>query len=196
MIRSEPFATTARARKWRSSPSTATSTAGMPGQWSRWILHHIKDMGIGELHETNILCSKYMTAKWLIVFQTSCLNKSLVLKWFDGLEREKIIVCIWFLPTSGISSCGISQGKIILVNWLLCYGFFDHMSLELFIWFWWQLSESYWQLVQIYIVYCYCSAMFIIWSAYLAVFVFRKGYFVLIKSTIHIFSSGSIYCMK
>ena len=26
--------------------------------------------------------------------------------------------------TSGISSCGISQGKIISVNWLLCYRFF------------------------------------------------------------------------
>ena len=31
---------------------------------------------------------------------------------------------IWFLPTYGISSCGISQGEIILVNWLLCYRFF------------------------------------------------------------------------
>ena len=31
---------------------------------------------------------------------------------------------IWFLPTSGISSCGISQGKIISVNWFLCYRFF------------------------------------------------------------------------
>ena len=29
--------------------------------------------------------------------QTSCLNKSLVLKWFDGLEREKIIV-YYFCP--------------------------------------------------------------------------------------------------
>ena len=28
---------------------------------------------------------------------------------------------IWFLPISGISSCGISQGQIISVNWLLCY---------------------------------------------------------------------------
>ena len=28
---------------------------------------------------------------------------------------------IWFLPISGISSCGLSQGKIISVNWLLCY---------------------------------------------------------------------------
>ena len=31
---------------------------------------------------------------------------------------------IWFLSTSGISSCGISQGKTISVNWLLCYRFF------------------------------------------------------------------------
>ena len=31
---------------------------------------------------------------------------------------------IWFRPTSGISSCGISHGKIISVNWLLCYRFF------------------------------------------------------------------------
>ena len=31
---------------------------------------------------------------------------------------------IWFLSTSGISSCSISQGKIISVNWLLCYRFF------------------------------------------------------------------------
>ena len=37
---------------------------------------------------------------------------------------------IWFLPTSGISSCGISQGKIISVNWLLCY-----RSFEAFKWF-------------------------------------------------------------
>ena len=29
-----------------------------------------------------------------------------------------------FLPTSGISSCCISQGKMISVNWLLCYRFF------------------------------------------------------------------------
>ena len=32
---------------------------------------------------------------------------------------------IWFLPTSGITSCGISQGEIISVNWLLCYWFFE-----------------------------------------------------------------------
>ena len=32
---------------------------------------------------------------------------------------------IWFLPTFGISSCGISQGKTISVNWLLCYRFYD-----------------------------------------------------------------------
>ena len=31
----------------------------------------------------------------------------------------------WFLPTSGISSCDISQGKIIAVHWLLCYRFFE-----------------------------------------------------------------------
>ena len=31
---------------------------------------------------------------------------------------------IWFLPISEISSCGISHGKIISVNWLLCYRFF------------------------------------------------------------------------
>ena len=53
--------------------------------------------------------------------QTSCLYKSLVLKCFHGLEREKNYR-IW-LPTSGISSCGISQGKIIPVNWLHCYRF-------------------------------------------------------------------------
>ena len=35
---------------------------------------------------------------------------------------------IWFLSTSGISCCGISQGKIISVNWLLCYRFFVDMS--------------------------------------------------------------------
>ena len=37
---------------------------------------------------------------------------------------------IWFLPTSGISSCGISQGKIISLNWLLCYRFFDLVILK------------------------------------------------------------------
>ena len=31
---------------------------------------------------------------------------------------------ILFLSISGISSCGISQGKIIPVNYLLCYRFF------------------------------------------------------------------------
>ena len=31
---------------------------------------------------------------------------------------------IWFLPISEISSCGISHGKMISVNWLLCYRFF------------------------------------------------------------------------
>ena len=50
--------------------------------------------------------------------QTSCLEKSLVMKWFYGLEGEKNYR-IRFLPTSGISSSGISQGKIISVNWLL-----------------------------------------------------------------------------
>ena len=28
---------------------------------------------------------------------------------------------VWFLPTSGTSSCGISQADFISVNWLLCY---------------------------------------------------------------------------
>ena len=49
--------------------------------------------------------------------QTSYLNKSLVLKWFSNWNEKKYR--IWFLPTSGISSCSISQGKIISVNWLL-----------------------------------------------------------------------------
>ena len=53
--------------------------------------------------------------------ETSCLNKSLALKWFYGYDKS---YRIWFLPTSGISSCGISQGEIISVNWLLCYRFF------------------------------------------------------------------------
>ena len=56
--------------------------------------------------------------------ETSCLNKSLVLKWFYGLEREKNYRA-WLLPTSGISGCGISQGKTISVNWILCYRFFN-----------------------------------------------------------------------
>ena len=38
---------------------------------------------------------------------------------------------IWFLPTSGISSCSFSLGKIISVNWLLCYRFFLTGSLGL-----------------------------------------------------------------
>ena len=46
---------------------------------------------------------------------------------FYGLEREKKYR-IRFLPTSGISSCVISQGKIISVNWLLCYRFFHFNS--------------------------------------------------------------------
>ena len=58
------------------------------------------------------------------MIETSCLNKSLVLKWFYRLEREKNY-WIWFLPTTGVSSCGISQGEIISVNWLLCYRFFQ-----------------------------------------------------------------------
>ena len=48
---------------------------------------------------------------------------------FYGLEREKKYR-IWFLPTSGISSCVISQGKIISVNWLLCYRFFHFNSAQ------------------------------------------------------------------
>ena len=35
---------------------------------------------------------------------------------------------IWFLPTSGISNCGISRGKIISVNWRLCYRLFGFTS--------------------------------------------------------------------
>ena len=34
---------------------------------------------------------------------------------------------IWFLPTSWKSSCGISQGEIVSVNWLLCYRFFQNI---------------------------------------------------------------------
>ena len=45
--------------------------------------------------------------------QTSCLNKSLVLILRTGTKKN---YRIWFLPTSGISSCGISQGQIISVN--------------------------------------------------------------------------------
>ena len=40
------------------------------------------------------------------------------------MDWNSNIFWIWFLPTSGISSCGISQGEIISVNWLLCYRFF------------------------------------------------------------------------
>ena len=48
--------------------------------------------------------------KFLNIYsQTSCLNKSLVLKWFYGLERKKLI----------------EYGKIISVNWLLCNRFFE-----------------------------------------------------------------------
>ena len=36
----------------------------------------------------------------------------------------------WFLPTSEISSCGISHGKIISVNWLLCYRFFQYFEIS------------------------------------------------------------------
>ena len=36
------------------------------------------------------------------------------------------------MPTSGISSFGISQGKIISVNWLLCYRFFVGLPTDLF----------------------------------------------------------------
>ena len=36
---------------------------------------------------------------------------------------------IWFLHTSRISSCGISQGNIISVNWLVCYRFFHKIPL-------------------------------------------------------------------
>ena len=40
---------------------------------------------------------------------------------------------LWFLPTLGISSCGISEGKIISVNWLLCYRFFVPVFLQTFL---------------------------------------------------------------
>ena len=33
---------------------------------------------------------------------------------------------IWFLPTSWISSCSISQSKIFSINWLLSYRFFQN----------------------------------------------------------------------
>ena len=58
---------------------------------------------------------------------------------------------IWFLPTSGISSWGISQGKIVSVNWLLFYRFFlswekklEHERknmINLVVWIW-QYLES------------------------------------------------------
>ena len=57
-----------------------------------------------------------------IINQTSCLNKSLVLKWFYDWNEKNYR--IWFLPTSGISSFGFGSYKIISVNWLLCYRFF------------------------------------------------------------------------
>ena len=55
-----------------------------------------------------------------------------LLYWNDFTDwSKKNYERIWFLPTPGISSCGIS-GKIITVNWLLCFRFF------------WVFCFSYW----------------------------------------------------
>jgi len=52
--------------------------------------------------------------------------------WRSGTRKN---YRIWFLPTSGISSCGISQGKTISVNSDLCYRFFGPRILNtLFFW--------------------------------------------------------------
>ena len=54
-----------------------------------------------------------------------CRNKlSELISCTEMIEWTRKNYRIWFLSTSGISSCGISQGKIISVNWLLCYRFF------------------------------------------------------------------------
>ena len=54
-------------------------------------------------------------------WQISCTEMIL----WNGTRKNYII---WFLSTSGISSYGISQGKIISVNWLICYRFFLNFS--------------------------------------------------------------------
>ena len=71
---------------------------------------------------------------WLIYFlklkQDVWIN---LLYWNDFIDwNEKKNYRIWFLPTSGISSSGISQSKIISVNWLLCYRFF-HFLIKLLV---------------------------------------------------------------
>ena len=49
--------------------------------------------------------------------------------WNDYTDWNEKKYRIWFLPTSGISSCGISQSKITSVNWLLCYRFFNYLEI-------------------------------------------------------------------
>ena len=74
--------------------------------------------GHGNLRGLNKLKNKetYKQAVWINL-----------LYWNDFTDWNEKNYRIWFLPTSGISSCGISQGKIISVNWLLCYRFFRHI---------------------------------------------------------------------
>ena len=47
-----------------------------------------------------------------------------LLYWNNFTDCNEKSYRILFLPTLGIFSCGFSQGKIISVNWLLCYRFF------------------------------------------------------------------------
>ena len=58
------------------------------------------------------------------VIQTSCLYWNYFTDWNEKNYRIWFLRFLGFLPTSGLSSCGISQGEIISVNWLLCYRFF------------------------------------------------------------------------
>ena len=51
------------------------------------------------------------------------ISSTKMILWTEARKNYRIR----FLATSGISSCSISQGKIISVNWLLCYRFFDRL---------------------------------------------------------------------
>ena len=68
--------------------------------------------------------SKILYATFFLAHFTNINSKRPFLRQTSCLNKARKNCRIWFLTTSGISSCDISQGKIISVNWLLCYRFF------------------------------------------------------------------------